>query len=150
MSPPTPRSPTASSGRSASPRFERPEVGFGKAGRMEPDTARPVVTVFRSRLRRDSEANGYDELAARMEDRARAMPGFIDFKTFSSPDGERLSVIVFDTITHQHAWRDDPEHRVAQQRGRDAFYSEYSITVCQELTRRSFQSVESLQAERES
>ncbi len=105
---------------------------------MEPATARPVVTVFRSRLRHDAEANGYGELAVRMEDRARAMPGFIDFTTFTAPDGERVSVIVFDTIAHQHAWRDDPEHRVARQRGRDAFYSEYSISVCQELGRRSF------------
>jgi len=135
---------------SSSSHFEQPVVGFGKAGRMEPDTARRVVTVFRSGLRHDAEANGYDELAARVEDRARAMSGFIDFKTFSSPDGERLSVIVFDTIAHQHAWRDDPEHRVAQQRGREAFSKEYSITVCQEITQRSFPSVESRQAEHES
>ena len=106
---------------------------------MEPEIARLVVTVFRSRLRRDAEANGYAELAARMEDRARVMPGFVDFKSLVAADGERLSVIVFDTIAHQHAWRDDPEHRVAQQRGRDTFYSEYSISVCQELARRSFQ-----------
>ncbi len=26
------------------------------------------------------------------------MPGFVDFKTFVATDGERLSVIVFDTI----------------------------------------------------
>jgi len=114
-------------------------VRFGEACGMEPEIARPVVTVFRSRLRRDAETNGYGELAARMEARARAMPGFVDFKTFTAPDGERVSVIVFDTIAHQHAWRDDPEHRVAQQRGRDIFYSEYSISVCQELTQRSFQ-----------
>ncbi len=37
---------------------------------------------------------------------------------------ERVSVIVFDTIAHQHAWRDDVEHRAVQQRGRDAFYRE--------------------------
>ena len=106
---------------------------------MEPEIARRVVTVFRSRLRQDAEANGYDKLAAHMEGHARAMPDFIDFKGFTATDGERLSVIVFDTIAHRHAWRDDAEHRVAQQRGRDAFYSEYSISVCQELGRRNFQ-----------
>ena len=105
---------------------------------MEPETAHPVVTVFRSRLLADAEANGYGELAAHMEDRARAMTGFVDFKTFAAADGERLSVIVFDTIAHQHAWRDDSEHRAAQQRGRDTLYSEYSISVCQELGRRNF------------
>ena len=107
---------------------------------MEPPPSHPVVTVFRSRLHPDAETNGYRELAARMEHRARAMPGFLDFKTFASADGERLSVIVFDTVAHQHAWRDDPEHREAQRRGRDTFYSEYSISVCEELARRSFRS----------
>ena len=111
---------------------------------MEPEIARPVVTVFRSRLRRDAAANGYAELARRMEDRARAMPGFVEFKTFAAPDGERVSVVVFDTIAHHHAWRDDAEHRLAQQRGRDAFYSEYSISVCQELDRRSFRAEQTL------
>lgn len=102
----------------------------------EPDAA--VVTVFRSRLRHDAEANGYGELATRMEARARSMPGFVDFKAFSASDGERVSIIVFDTLEHQRAWRDDPEHRAAQRRGREAFYAEYSISVCERLHRRTF------------
>ena len=97
-----------------------------------------VVTVFRSRLRPDAEANGYAGLAERMEARARAMPGFVDFKTFASPDGERLSLVVFDSPEHQRAWRDDPEHRSAQKRGRDEFYSEYSISVCRMQHHRSY------------
>jgi heme-degrading monooxygenase HmoA len=95
-----------------------------------------IVTVFRSRLRADAEANGYAEVAARMEARARVAPGFVDFKTFSAPDGERVSIVVFDGVEHHEAWRDDPEHRAAQQRGRDDFYAEYSISVCAELRHR--------------
>lgn len=60
------------------------------------------------------------------------MPGFIDFKTFAAIDGERVSVIVFDSLEHQASWREDPEHRSAQRRGRREFYSEYSISVCEE------------------
>ncbi len=105
---------------------------------MQLGTARRVVTVFRSRLRPDADANGYGELATRMESRARAMPGFVDFTTFVAKDGERVSVIVFESLAHQRAWRDDPEHRAAQQRGRDALYSEYAISVCHEITRRDF------------
>jgi heme-degrading monooxygenase HmoA len=66
------------------------------------------------------------------------MPGFVDFKSFSSPDGERVSLVVFDTREHHEAWRKDPEHRAAQRRGRDEFYSEYSIHVCEQLHRRDF------------
>ena len=105
---------------------------------MDPTSSSALVTVFRSRLRPDAAANGYEDLAATMEVRARAMPGLLDFKTFTAADGERLSLIVFDTDEHQAAWRDDPEHRIAQQRGRADFYAEYSITVARSLRRHRF------------
>jgi heme-degrading monooxygenase HmoA len=108
---------------------------------MDSDTTHPVVTVFRSRLRPDGEAQGYGELAGDMEARARSMPGFCDFKTFVAGDGERVSIIVFETTEQQAAWRDDPEHRVAQRRRRESFYEEYSISVCDERHHRSFRHV---------
>ena len=97
-----------------------------------------MVTVFRSRLLPGAEANGYGELAARMEARARTMPGFIDFKTFTAGDGERLSLIAFDTMENHQAWREDPEHRAAQRIGRESFYAEYSVYVCEGRRHRSF------------
>lgn len=78
------------------------------------------------------------------------MPGFIDFKTFVAPDGERVSLVVFDTRAHHDAWRNDPDRRSAQQRGRDSFYRDYTIAVCCELGRRHFDSTESLHVEAES
>ena len=96
----------------------------------------PVVTIFRSRLRSDAGAE-YAELAPRMEARARSMPGLLDFKTFTADDGERVSVVVFETWEQHCAWRDDPEHRRAQARGRERLYAEYSIQVCREVRRRS-------------
>jgi len=87
-----------------------------------------VVTIFRSRLRDRHE--GYDETADEMEAAARAMPGFVDFKTFRADDGERVSVIEFDSPDAHAAWRDDPSHRTAQQRGREEWYAEYRIQVC--------------------
>lgn len=77
-----------------------------------------------------------------MEARARAMPGFVDFKTFTAPDGERVSIIAFDTFEHHDAWRDDLEHRSAQRRGRQELYAEYSISVCEERARRDFRQPE--------
>jgi heme-degrading monooxygenase HmoA len=105
---------------------------------MPPDSPPPIVTVFRSRLRPDAEAHGYRELAVRMEARARAMPGFVDFKSFTADDGERVSIITFDSLDHLAAWRDDPEHRAAQQRGRTEFYEEYSVSVCEQRRNRVF------------
>lgn len=97
-----------------------------------------ILTVFRSRLRPEAAALGYQQLADDMERRARAMPGFVEFTTFTADDGERVSVVVFDDIDHHDAWRKDPEHRAAQQRGVEEFYAEYRITVAEVVRRHTY------------
>ena len=97
----------------------------------------PIVTVFRSRLRDD--VPGYEETAHAMEARARRAPGFVDFKTFVAADGERLSLIVFESQATHDAWRADPEHVVTQRRGRRDWYREYRIQVCEVVAEREYQ-----------
>jgi heme-degrading monooxygenase HmoA len=94
-----------------------------------------IVTVFRSRLREDA-GDDYERTAAEMEQRARSMPGFVDFKLFVADDGERVSLIVFASRSAHDAWRDDPEHRAAQRRGREEWYASYSIQVAELLHER--------------
>jgi heme-degrading monooxygenase HmoA len=96
-----------------------------------------VVTVFRSRLRPEA-GDEYLEVAERMESLARSMPGFVDFKAFSAADGERVSLIAFESMEAQAAWRNHPEHREAQRRGRERFYAEYRIQVCDLQSERCF------------
>lgn len=97
----------------------------------------PIVTVFRSRLRSDG-SDGYARTADEMERLAREVPGFVDFKTFVADDGERVSVITFASRAAHDAWRDDPRHRAAQERGREHWYAEYQILVCELLAERTF------------
>jgi heme-degrading monooxygenase HmoA len=94
---------------------------------MDDATAR--LTIFRSRLRADAGAP-YETLAAEMESAARAMPGFLEFKTFVADDGERVSLVLFASEESHNNWRDDPRHRAAQALGRERFYDEYDIAVC--------------------
>jgi heme-degrading monooxygenase HmoA len=97
-------------------------------GAGSPFTTGQVMTIFRSRKRPEAET-AYAQTAEQMEAAARAMPGFVDFKVFVAEDGERVSLITFDSPATQQAWRDHPGHRLAQQQGRDDFYLEYSIQV---------------------
>ncbi len=85
--------------------------------------------MFRSRLRPGVEEE-YASLAAEMEALSRAMPGFVEIKTFTADDGERLSLVTFANRAAHDAWRDHPAHRSAQQRGRERLYASYAITVC--------------------
>jgi heme-degrading monooxygenase HmoA len=58
------------------------------------------------------------------------MPGLVDVKSFTADDGERVTLVTFADAETQRAWREHPDHRHAQQAGRDRFYAEYSIQVC--------------------
>jgi heme-degrading monooxygenase HmoA len=95
-----------------------------------------VLTVFRSRLRPENEAE-FQELAARMMKLAEAMPGFISYKLYVSSDGERCSLVEFETPEQLRAWRELPPHREAQRIGRERYYAEYSLRVFDEPLRES-------------
>lgn len=87
-----------------------------------------IVTVFRNRLRSGAEKE-YGELAPHISDLAHGMSGFVDAKTFIASDGERVTVVTFEDRESHNAWRDHPEHKLAQQRGISEFYENYSIQV---------------------
>jgi heme-degrading monooxygenase HmoA len=87
-----------------------------------------IITVFRNRLRPEHR-DAYSATSARMTELAQAMPGYVDAKTFTADDGERVTIVTFEDLASERAWRDHPEHREAQQQGIADFYAEYSIQV---------------------
>ena len=94
-----------------------------------------MVVVFRSRLR----AEAREAFAAREGEVfgwAEKMPGFVSSKDFVAEDGERLALIEFRSAEHLQAWREHQGHRLVQQQGRDEFFQEYTLQVC-ELVRES-------------
>lgn len=88
-----------------------------------------VVIVFRSRLREGVEAE-IAKVGMRMYELASEMPGFRSYKDFVAEDGENVSIVEFESMEAVDAWREHPEHREAQRRGREEFFSEYRIQVC--------------------
>jgi heme-degrading monooxygenase HmoA len=96
-----------------------------------------VVTVFRSRVRPEATAE-YEARAAEMLDLATTMPGLVDVKSFTADDGEHVTLATFSDPESQRAWREQADHRRAQRAGRDRFYAEYRVQVCDCTKVRSF------------
>lgn len=88
-----------------------------------------MIVIFRSRLRPEHHAE-YEQLAPRIEQLARSMPGFVSLDSYTDSSGKRVSIIEFASEETLRAWRDHPEHLEAQRLGRERFYSEYSLEVC--------------------
>ncbi|HEU4660377.1 MAG TPA: antibiotic biosynthesis monooxygenase [Pseudolabrys sp.] len=96
-----------------------------------------IVTVFRSRLRPEAREQ-YMQMSARMNELAKTMPGYISHKSFTAEDGERVTIVEFESEDGMRAWRMHPEHREAQRRARESFYSEFRIQVCNLVREASF------------
>ena len=94
-----------------------------------------IVILFRSRLTAAA-GSDYSEMDARMEERARAAEGFVDVKAYTAQDGERLTVVRWRDLESLRRWREDPQHRAAQETGRQLWYEFYTTEVA-EIVRES-------------
>ena len=96
-----------------------------------------MVTVFRSRLRAES-IEEYLKMSAKMNELASSMPGYVSHKGFTAEDGERVTIVEFESEETHRAWAELPAHRKAQQLGRERYFSEFSIHICKSLRSNAF------------
>ncbi len=92
-----------------------------------------VLVVFRSRYKEGADLEAHEALSLEMHELVRAQDGFLSIETFDAPDGTRVSLVYFATDEAATAWRGHPAHREAQRRGRDEFYSWYSVHTAEVL-----------------
>ena len=87
-----------------------------------------IVVLFRSQL---TELAGEDYAATdeRLFEKARGAPGFVDVKSYTAADGERLTIVRWRDHETLRRWREEPEHRSAQENGRRLWYSWYEMEV---------------------
>ena len=96
-----------------------------------------IVTVFRTRINPGAQEE-YGPMAKRMSELARAVPGYISHKGFVADDGERVTIVEFESEEALQRWSADPEHRKAKKRGIESFFSEYKFQICNVIRGRSW------------
>lgn len=87
-----------------------------------------VFAVIFSAQRTPGE-NGYDEVAERMAELSRAMPGFIDMDHARGADGFGITVCYWESEEAIAAWKEHADHVAAQQRGAREWYADYSVRI---------------------
>ena len=90
-----------------------------------------VIVLVRTKLRPDADRDAYDALNEQMYGIVQTMPGFIAAQSYASSEGEELGMIRFASLEALRAWREHPDHVIAQQRGKSEFYASYMIEVCE-------------------
>ena len=93
---------------------------------MWPDTYYAVI--FTSR-RTPEDAEGYAATAQRMDELARAQPGFLGVESARGEDGLGITVSYWESLAAIDAWRKQVEHLAAQSQGRAKWYASYDLRV---------------------
>lgn len=88
-----------------------------------------IVTIFRSRLNPETKEE-YLQWAGRMSDLAKTIPGYVSHKGFIAEDGEKVTIVEFETEEGMRIWATHPEHVAAKKKGRKEFFTEYKVQVC--------------------
>lgn len=74
--------------------------------------------------------NGYAAAAQRMAELVLEQPGFLGVESVRGADGVGITVSYWQSEAAILAWRDHPEHRLIQARGRSEWYSAFHTWVC--------------------
>jgi heme-degrading monooxygenase HmoA len=79
----------------------------------------------------------YGPMAKEMSELARTIPGYVAHKGFVAEDGERVTIVEFESEEALHEWGRHPDHVRAKRRGVESFFSGYSVQICSVLRNRS-------------
>jgi len=84
------------------------------------------AVIFTSTLTRNNE--GYIEMAQKMVDLAKTQSGFLGIE--SAREAVGITVSYWESLEAIKAWKQNSEHLIAQQKGREQWYSWYNTKIC--------------------
>jgi heme-degrading monooxygenase HmoA len=73
-------------------------------------------------------SNDYSEMANKMEELAKLQPGFLGVESAREKIG--ITVSYWDSLEAIKNWKENIEHKIAQQKGREEFYKSYKVEIC--------------------
>lgn len=95
-----------------------------------------ILVAFRSRLRPEA-TDAYAAMAQQVGPLAMAVPGYLSHKAYTAADGERVTLVEYESEDAVKLWARDRQHAVAKKAGRGEFFSWYRVQICQVLSERS-------------
>jgi heme-degrading monooxygenase HmoA len=86
------------------------------------------AVIFTSIKKESADANGYTEMAKQMETLAMQQPGYISHESARNEIG--ITISYWESLEAIKNWKQQTDHLLAQQMGREKFYSYYKVRIC--------------------
>jgi len=85
------------------------------------------IVTFISKLRPDSD--GYNEMTEKMLKLSKEQDGFLGMESTRDSSGKGITVSYWQNMESIKKWKDQPEHKVAQDLGRNKWYESFSVEI---------------------
>ncbi|MFO0660930.1 MAG: PhzF family phenazine biosynthesis isomerase [Polyangiaceae bacterium] len=109
--------------------FVLPDEVVSQAGVERSMTPGVIAVIFTSH-RHASTTDGYAAMASAMETLAHQQPGFLGIESARGDDGVGITVSYWASERDVLAWKQLAAHRVAQDRGKQSWYTGFKMRVC--------------------
>ena len=90
----------------------------------------PYFAVIFTSVRTAADEAGYERAAERMVELACQQPGFLGIESTRGADGLGITVSYWSSEEAIRHWREQAEHRLAQEQGRAKWYARFTLRVC--------------------
>ena len=87
----------------------------------------PYYAVIFTTLRTEFD-DGYNEMAKKMEDLAKLQDGYLGIE--SARDEVGITVSYWSNIASIIKWKNNVEHTIAREKGRELWYKKYHLRIC--------------------
>ncbi|WP_068546189.1 antibiotic biosynthesis monooxygenase family protein [Thalassotalea crassostreae] len=88
----------------------------------------PYYAVIFSSILNESDNQNYQKMAVTMENLAKQQPGFLGFESAREDIG--ITISFWRDLESIKQWKNNSEHKVAQQQGKDYWYKAYTTRIC--------------------
>jgi len=85
------------------------------------------VVIFISKKNKD--LPGYAETQDLMLEKVKGVPGFVGVQSFMNEWGQGVTLSYWNSRESIKMWGNDSEHKIAKNRGKLEWYSEYQIII---------------------
>lgn len=95
------------------------------------------AVIFTSQ-RTEQDGDSYGKMADLIDALAQQQPGFIRVESVRNEEGKGITVSYWESLEAIQAWKDNAKHLTAQQLGKDKWYTNYKVEICQMIKDYSF------------
>lgn len=99
----------------------------------------PYYAVIFTSVRTAEDDASYGVTAERMAELAAQMPGYLGIESARGEKGMGITVSYWESLAAIKAWREQTEHRLAQQLGKERWYQRFTLRICKVEAERTFE-----------